>query len=133
MPTRRIRRLSGITTENGAVPSTPRTLENIPNFRGNYLSQGDVRPGKWDGSTWRTPNEGGRASATADVGTCFESRRYEYPRNDPGGEKIDAARELQVPNGGREYSPTRFLGKRTPDDRDRGMKGGREGRGGRGD
>ena len=81
------KRKSGITSLNRATPSTPDVLSNFTNYRGNYQSQRTVRPTRWNGSTWSTPNEGGKPS-TADVGTCFDSHRMEYPRNDPGATKL---------------------------------------------
>ena len=87
MPVKMTKRISNITTERRGVPSTPETLSNFTNYRGNYETQRAVRPTSWNGAGWTTPNASGRAD-TRGVGTCAESGRIEYPRNDPGATKI---------------------------------------------
>ena len=87
MPVKMAKRLSSITTERRGVPSTPETLSNFTNYRGNYAQQRAVRPTDWLGNGWATPNAGG-GSPTFGVGTCAESGRMEYPRNDPGATKV---------------------------------------------
>jgi hypothetical protein len=88
MPTKMVKRISSITTERRAPPSTPETLKNFTNYRFNHETQRAVRPTSWNGSgEWTTPNAGGGAP-TFGVGTCAESGRTEYPRNDPGAIKV---------------------------------------------
>jgi hypothetical protein len=87
MPVKMAKRLSSITTERRGVPSTPETLANNTNYRFDHSSQRAVRPTDWLGNGWTTPNAGGGAP-TFGVGTCAESGRMEYPRNDPGATKV---------------------------------------------
>ncbi len=89
MPVKMTKRISNITTERRGVPSTPETLSNFTNYRGNYQSQRAVRPTSWNGrGEWTTTNAGGASAALGGIGTCAESGRMEYPRNDPGATKV---------------------------------------------
>jgi hypothetical protein len=88
MPVKMVKRISNITTERRGIPSTPQTLDNFTNYRGNYESQRAVRPTSWNGQgEWTTTNAGG-GSPTFGVGTCAESGVMEYPRNDRGATKV---------------------------------------------
>ena len=88
MPAKMVKRISSITTERRAVPSSPETLNNFSNFRFNCEAQRAVRPTSWNGrGEWTTPNASGRAD-TRGVGTALGSGRYEYPVSDPGATKI---------------------------------------------
>ncbi len=88
MPPKMVKRISSITTERRAIPSSPEVAANFTNYRGNYETQRAVRPTRWDGRTdWTTTNASG-ASDSRGVGTCLGSGRMEYPKNDPGATKI---------------------------------------------
>jgi hypothetical protein len=88
MPAKMVKRLSSISTERRALPSTPETLSHFVNFRGNVENQRAVRPTDWRGSGWTTPNANGKAATFGGTGTCAESGRTEYPVNHPGSVKV---------------------------------------------
>jgi hypothetical protein len=88
MPTKMTKRISAITTERRAPPSTPELLKNFTNYRFDHQSQRAVRPSSWNGrGDWTTTNAGGGAP-TYGVGTCLESGSIDYPKNDPGATKV---------------------------------------------
>jgi hypothetical protein len=83
-----VKRITSITTERRAPPSTPELHKNFMNFRFNHESQRNVRPANLAGhGEWTTPNASGRAD-TRGVGTALETGRIEAPRNDPGATKV---------------------------------------------
>jgi hypothetical protein len=89
MPAKMTKRLSNITTERRAPPSSPETLENFSNFRFNMENQRAVRPTNWSGQgDWTTTNSSGRSAVMGGVGTAAGGGGMVSPRNDPGATKV---------------------------------------------
>lgn len=83
-----VKRISSITTERRAPPSSPETLKNFSNFQFNVENQRAVKPPNWAGhGDWTTTNASGKAD-TRGVGTALGEGGMTNPRTQPGATKI---------------------------------------------